>query len=210
MGLAIDRDGNVFIGDMSNFGLHKYSGTGVFLWFGGGYGYEQGRFWQFGGFALNDQGDIYVADLLLGRIQKFDKDKNYYGTQWVSWGPQPGWLDGPSDVALDASGNVYVADMENWRIQKFDANGRLLLSNIGLGNIHPVAVAVGPLTGSNSDKWDRWTLNGFTLGSGTIWASHYVEDASGNVVGNLKLYKANGQYIDDWFVDNLFSGGIAL
>ena len=162
MGLALDREGHVFVGDMANFWLRKYSGTGVFLAFGGEYGYEQGQFWEFGGLALNDQGDIYAADLLLGRIQKFD------------------------------------------------ANGGLLLSNIGLDSVYPVAVAVGPLTGLNSDKWNDWTINGFTLGSGTIWVSHYVADTFGNIAGNLKLYKANGEYIGDWFLNDPFIGGIAF
>ncbi|MFC1716412.1 T9SS type A sorting domain-containing protein, partial [Candidatus Poribacteria bacterium] len=62
--------------------------------------------------------NLYVADSLNSRIQKFDSEGNFL-IKWGTKGSDDGQFDSPWDVAVDVSGNVYVADAANRRIQKF-------------------------------------------------------------------------------------------
>jgi sugar lactone lactonase YvrE len=87
------------------------------------------------GMDLDAQGNLYVADTLNHRIQKFDNDGQFLVT-WGSEGSGDGqfnfiWGDpnhnlALGDVAIDGQGNVYVADGGNARIQKFDSEGNFL------------------------------------------------------------------------------------
>ena len=103
------------------------------------------------GVAVDAAGDVYVADEVRQRIQKFDSN----GTWERAWGDdvvqedQPGDVDpdgfevcttaadcktgvegtlggefdNPRRVAVDEAGDVYVGDIENQRIQKFGSDG---------------------------------------------------------------------------------------
>ena len=78
------------------------------------------------GIAVDEQGNVYVADGMNHRIQKFDPS----GRPLVAWGTQgqgSGQFTEPLDVLVEPGTNrVFVADTWNHRIQKFDANGQLL------------------------------------------------------------------------------------
>jgi hypothetical protein len=73
------------------------------------------------GLAVDSSGNVYVADTLNNRSQKFDSNGAYL-TQWGSEGYGNGQFSGPYGMAVDSSGNVYVADIGNNRIQKFRYN----------------------------------------------------------------------------------------
>jgi tripartite motif-containing protein 71 len=68
--------------------------------------------------AVDSSDNVYVADAINDRIQKFDSEGTFI-TKWGSRGTEDGQFDRPSGVAVDSSGNVYVADAFNHRIQKF-------------------------------------------------------------------------------------------
>ena len=78
------------------------------------------------GIAVDDEGNVYVADGMNHRIQKFDPS----GRPLVAWGTQgqgSGQFTEPLDVLVEPGTNrVFVADTWNHRIQKFDANGQFL------------------------------------------------------------------------------------
>jgi tripartite motif-containing protein 71 len=71
-----------------------------------------------GAVAVDSSGNVYVADELNHRIQKFDSDGTFI-TKWGSQGEGDGQFTHPQEAALDSSDNVYVADGSNNRIQKF-------------------------------------------------------------------------------------------
>ncbi|HTT96160.1 MAG TPA: hypothetical protein VMF55_15930 [Solirubrobacterales bacterium] len=71
-------------------------------------------------------GDIYVADELNRRMQRFTAWGEFLGA-WGSQGAGAGEFNGPQGVAVDSAGNVYVFDRENRRIQKFTPAGQFLL-----------------------------------------------------------------------------------
>ena len=76
--------------------------------------------------ALDQQGNVYVADEWLNRISIFTKDGDWIG----KWEERPGGGDGelnhPSGMAFDRDDNLYVVDSLNNRIQKFTKDGRFL------------------------------------------------------------------------------------
>jgi DNA-binding beta-propeller fold protein YncE len=95
------------------------------------------------GLALNAQGNLYVADTLNHRIQKFDSEGRFL-TAWGDEGSDEGqfnfiWGDpfhnlAVGGVAVDGQGNVYVADSGNFRVQKFDGRGNFLTQWGSQGN----------------------------------------------------------------------------
>ncbi|KKN95728.1 hypothetical protein LCGC14_0175970 [marine sediment metagenome] len=82
---------------------------------------------------VDSTGNVYVADMINDRVQKFDST----GTFLLEWGT-PGTGDGqfgtnsPQGIAVDSFGDVYVTDPTNDRIQKFNNTGTYL-SQFGTG-----------------------------------------------------------------------------
>jgi PKD repeat protein len=91
----------------------------------GGYGWEDGRFNDPSGVAVDADGFVYVADTYNHRVQKFNSTGGFV----KAWGG-PGSINGTfqfaDDIAVDGDGFVYVADRMNYRIQKFTSNGTFL------------------------------------------------------------------------------------
>ncbi len=73
--------------------------------------------------AIDNNGNIYMADYDNNRIYKFDSNGEFI-TKWGgTYGTGDGELNGPYGIAIDDLGYIYVADYDNCRIQKFDSNG---------------------------------------------------------------------------------------
>jgi glucose/arabinose dehydrogenase len=85
------------------------------------------------GIAVDSSGNVYVADSLNQRIQKFTSSGSFLA-QWGSFGNGVGQLDRPVGVAVDGSGNLYVTDSGNHRLLKFTADGSLLAQWGGYGS----------------------------------------------------------------------------
>ncbi|HEX2325928.1 MAG TPA: flippase activity-associated protein Agl23, partial [Chloroflexota bacterium] len=77
------------------------------------------------GLALDAQGNVYVADSLNHRIQKFDRTGKLLSA-WGTEGTGDGQFKEPMGVAVDGQGNIFVADTWNHRIQKLDSNGKFV------------------------------------------------------------------------------------
>ena len=83
------------------------------------------------GVAVDDQGNLYIADTENHRIRKVDTSgiiTTFAGTGEEGFGGDGGpateaKLDWPSGVAVDEDGTVYIADQENERIRKVDTDG---------------------------------------------------------------------------------------
>jgi hypothetical protein len=135
-GVALDTDGNVFIGDALNNRVREVTiATGdITTVAGNGVGGYSGD----GGPATNAElnfpsrpfvdtaGDIYIADYQNNRIRKVDASTGIIttiaGTGVAGFsgdgGPSTGaQLNGPLSVALDATGVLYIADTNNERIR---------------------------------------------------------------------------------------------
>lgn len=174
-GVAIDASGNIFVADLNNHRIQKFSSTGTYLLNWGTNGTGNGQFNYAYSVRVDASGNVYVADLGNNRIQKFNNNGGYL-LQWGSQGSGNGQFTSPSGVAIDAAGNVYVVDAGNNRIQKFNSSGTYL-SQWG-----------GPGTGNGQFNGPR----------------EVAIDAAGNVFvgdqGNYRIQKFTnaGVYITHW------------
>ncbi len=96
--------------------------------------------------ATDSSGNVYVADSVNNRIQKFTANGAFI-TSWGTLGSGDGQFNSPTGVAVDKSGNVFVTDTNNHRVQKFTANGSYIKQwgTYGMANenfMSPRAIAV--------------------------------------------------------------------
>ncbi|MHB8576679.1 MAG: serine/threonine-protein kinase, partial [Dehalococcoidia bacterium] len=150
-GIAVDKQGNVYVADTGNNRIRKIAPNGTTTIFAGnpdpnsdtglgaGVGLKDGkagdaRFNQPTGLAIDAAGNLYVADTRNNRIRKIAPD----GTVSTLAGSsaEDGYADGPGNVArfhqptgiaVDAAGIVYVADTDNNVIRKIATNGEVSL-----------------------------------------------------------------------------------
>jgi sugar lactone lactonase YvrE len=135
-GLRIDRDGNLWAGDVGAHTVRKFSRDGQVLLTIGTAG-EAGEWNEAtGSHKLNQPNDVAVADngdifIVQGhtpgpkgdaRVLKFEKTGRLL-TQWGGKGAAPGQFEVAHGIAIDAKGLLWVADRENQRIQLFDQQG---------------------------------------------------------------------------------------
>jgi sugar lactone lactonase YvrE len=136
MSLALDSDGNVYVGSV--FQLQKFSANGTLL-----------RVYELGGIlpkalAIAPNGDIVMYEKDNGSINVYDNDGTFlrrfsrvgcniqggFGCSTAQPGAiEPGdgeMRNGAGALAVDALGNIYVADSGNHRVQKFSADGVFL------------------------------------------------------------------------------------
>ena len=126
-----------------------------------------GQFNEPWGVAVDQTGNIFVADTWNGRIQVFDADGNFL-RKWGVFSTTDGELGdayrlfGPRSVAVDSNGGVYVTDTGNKRIIHYSDDGQLI-QQIGGGGViggrfeEPVGIAVDQNDGSVyvADAWNQ-------------------------------------------------------
>ena len=131
IGIAVDRDGYVYVTDRLNHRIQKFSSNGDFIARWGRYcdvaqqGTDgcDGRFNNPAHIATGSDGNVYVTDSQNHRVQKFDSNGGFLA-KWGSEGTRKkGKLYHPVGIAVDWKGRVYVADQANHRIQRFTSTG---------------------------------------------------------------------------------------
>jgi DNA-binding beta-propeller fold protein YncE len=132
-GIAVDSSGNVYVADLSNHRIQKFTNTGTFIakWATKEMGSVSSGYPE--GIAIDSSGNVYVSDMFKGRVQKFTSTGTFI-TKWGSEGSGDGQFEWPIDVAVDSSGNVYVSDVVNNRIQKFTSDGTFITKLGTLGS----------------------------------------------------------------------------
>lgn len=132
--VVVDAEGYVYVDNFTRHDHHlqKFDSEGNVVHQWGETGTEPGQIAAGGttgpeDIALDPDGNIYVADRLNARIQKFAPD----GTLLQIFGGEPskdgyGLFYYPLGVAIDADGNIYVADIGSQLIQKLDAEGNFI------------------------------------------------------------------------------------
>jgi sugar lactone lactonase YvrE len=128
-GLAVDRDGNVWVTDGRSHIVVKFAPDGkVLMTLGqkGTPGNGNESFNSPSDVVIAANGDVFIADGHGGttndRIVKLSKDGKFIKA-WGQHGSAPGQLDTPHGLALDSSGRLFVADRVNSRVQVFDPDG---------------------------------------------------------------------------------------
>ncbi len=131
-GLALDKDGHIYVADTDSHCVQKFDKDGKFLVrLGGEASSEEGQFYYPRGLAADTHGNLFVADSGNNRVQKFDVDGNVmraWGKFGFAWrGADIGKFDVPWGVCTDKDNNLYVSDTSNARIQKFTSDGTPLI-----------------------------------------------------------------------------------
>ena len=139
-GVAVDRYGNLIIGDKTDNCIRKVDTNGIIITLAGG-----GLVGNLGdggvatnttlsypyGVAVDDYGNLFIADPISSRIRKVDTNgiistaagngtRNYSGDGGAA---TDATLRMPYGVALDIHGNLFIADTGNQRVRKVDTNG---------------------------------------------------------------------------------------
>ena len=124
-GIAVGKDGSVYISDTWNHRIQKFTNDGQFVKAWGVFGSTGGELGQENLFygprslAIGRDGNLYAMDTGNKRVQVFSPDGSFV-TQWGGGGVVDGRFDEPVGLGQDADGNWYVTDTWNKRIQKFD------------------------------------------------------------------------------------------
>jgi serine/threonine-protein kinase len=123
-GIAVDSRGHIYVTPGVSGGVSVFSassGSGAYpadpISSFGTYGGQHGQLRSPGGIALDQQGDIYVADTGNNRIAVFAPSGRWLFAIGHK-GKGTGDFDAPQGIAVDGRGNVYVADTNNNRVQK--------------------------------------------------------------------------------------------
>ncbi len=140
-GVAIDSSGNIIITDSYNNKIRKIDTDGEVSTIAGGGSPNVGdfvdgtgtnaRFYGPRGVAIDNNGNIIVADYFNNRIRKIDTSGNVTtiagdGTGGFTDGVgTAAKFNGPTGVAIDSSGNIIVSDYYNHRIRKIDTSGNV-------------------------------------------------------------------------------------
>ena len=142
--IAIDASGNLYLAGLTINKIDtkgivtRIAGNGTYGYSGDGGPATEAALGVPRGLAVDDLGNVYIADSGNNRIRKIDTrgiittvagvsyaEGNYY-TQGYSGDGGPAVearLRYPQDVAVDAQGNLYIADTVNDVIRKVDPNG---------------------------------------------------------------------------------------
>ncbi|MBI2940719.1 MAG: TIGR03663 family protein [Chloroflexi bacterium] len=126
-GIAVDKEGLVYVADTWNHRVQKFSSGGEFLQkFGspnGQPGSQPGEFFGPRGVAVTPDGSVYVTDTGNHRVAKFGADGRFIA-QFGGRGAGEGVFSEPVGITVDPGGNIYVADAWNNRVQKFNNQHR--------------------------------------------------------------------------------------
>ena len=136
-GLAIDRDGLLFVTHMMQHRVAVYEQSGKFVREFGKQGSAPGELQQPGGIAFGPDGSLFVADQVNHRIQQLTPQGEPI-RQWGKYGTATGEFGGNSSVnsrtggphflAFNSEGNLYTTEGTVGRIQKFKPDGTFLLA----------------------------------------------------------------------------------
>jgi DNA-binding beta-propeller fold protein YncE len=128
-GLRIDRDDNLWVTDIGNHLVLKFSPLGKLLLSLGTVskpGTELDQFNKPSDVAFGPGEEVYISDGYgNSRVMQFDKAGKFVRT-WGKHGDRPGEFDLPHSIKVDSRRRVLVGDRENERIQVFSLDGELL------------------------------------------------------------------------------------
>jgi sugar lactone lactonase YvrE len=134
--VALGADGTAYISDAGDSNrIRKLTSEGSMVTLAGGNeGFADGSQASFNtpsGLAVDEAGNVYVADTGNNRIRKITAEgvvSTIAGSGAAGYSDGPAAqakFDGPVGISLDSSGNLYVADSYNDRIRKVSAEGQV-------------------------------------------------------------------------------------
>ena len=218
-GEALDRNENVYVGDITKYGVVEFNSAGKFV---RRFDFPaNGKFPT--GIAVDAGGNVYVADSGLSRIVKFDPRGRVTRT-WPTFNL-------PAGVAADGAGHIFVAGhrLHDHYVQKFDADGKLLaeFGTTGRGDgqffvkedenhLGPEAIATGP--NGHVYVGDPGDSRVVEFDNSGVFVRNYVADRESSprplvgvaVNGAGDVYAAAGGPLIEWAPDGRIVAHLAL
>lgn len=239
-GLAVDAEGNVYVADTTRNRVRRFATNGVITTVAGngrwGYGGDGGpataaSLYGPWGLAVDEAGNLYIADYVNDRVRKVDRATEVITT--VAGGGNENSdgglatrarLNAPYAVAVDGAGNLFIADADLQRIRRVSAASGVITtvvvgSDEGLGDDSPqmtAATGVAADVGGNvylADPWRhriRKVLAGtgamsIVAGSGPIGVGAGGSTGDGGPATDARLNSPSGMAVDRagnlYFVD---------
>jgi hypothetical protein len=120
-GLAVDSSGLLYVGDEAHERVIVFNDAGQVLRTWGGKGDGPGQFQSINDMEVGPNGQLYVLDSALLRIQRFSLDGQLQGTinghaEWCS----------PAGFTVDGASRVWLANTCRSLVQSYSTNGELL------------------------------------------------------------------------------------
>ncbi len=201
-------------------GTPQISGVSVFE---GGKGKDNGQLDFPRGLAVDNAGNIFVADSNNDRLQKFAPTGQFLSVIGKG-GAGPGEFREPGGIAVDSAGNIYVADVSNHRVQKLKPDGTILAQWKGPdpGYQNPRDIAIGKdnsiyvvdqgnsrivKSDSNGKVQMVWGTAGRDDGQLAGPTSIAVDEKNDRVYvadpGNrrIQVFDPNGKFLSKWTVE---------
>ncbi len=140
-GIAVDKQGNLFVADTGNSAIRKITPQGEVVTIAGGsldegdvlYGGEV-RYYRPVGITITHDGFLFVVDQGNSHISQILPDSHYlYYAGWLhGFADATGFaarFNAPSGIAIDNQGSLYVADTQNYLIRRLEPAARDYVNN---------------------------------------------------------------------------------
>jgi hypothetical protein len=173
-GIAVDSaGGRVIVSDHNNKRLQVFDVDGNWI-------SNIGSFTRPQGLAVDDQGNIFVADSFQGMVYIYNSEGASLG-DFGQFGKDPGELRIPTDVALDPYGRLAVVSYNNGAVEIFGPEGYIQPPD----QVEPPAISSLSFTTlvEASVEFSPETLN---LSSRGRWFRAYIEPVDGSA-GDIQL-----------------------
>ena len=138
--IAVDADGNLFVGEYSGYRVRKIDTSGTITTVAGigtkggagdGGPANAAQFNFISGLAVDGSGNVYVSDMNEARIRKIAPDGRIATIAGTRSGNRSGdggpaveaQITTPGGLALDSSGNLFLTEFWAGRLRKIDAAG---------------------------------------------------------------------------------------
>ena len=118
-GVAVDKEGNVYVTDTLNDRVEIFDADGVFISTFGKPGDGPGYFARPKGIAIDSDGHIWVADEMQDRLQVFNREGRLLTYIGIGHGELPGQFKSLIGVAVDKQNHVFTTEQEPGRLQMF-------------------------------------------------------------------------------------------
>jgi sugar lactone lactonase YvrE len=118
-GVALDKDGNVYVTDTLNNRVEIFDADGAFISLFGKHGDGPGTFARPKGIAVDGDGHIWVADEMEDRLQVFNREGQLLTYIGVGHGELPGQFKALVGVAIDRQSRVFTTEQFPGRLQVF-------------------------------------------------------------------------------------------
>jgi len=204
-GIAIDGSGNVYVSDVSNKRIEKFSASGTYVAQWGTLDSSMD------GVAVDRSGNVYAADYWNHRILKFDST----GALLAQFNTKlaDDFDSEPHSIAVDSAGSMWITDSGDSLVKKFSASGDYL-GSLAKGSdpgqvSRPIGVAVDSADNVYVVDYLLYNVQKFTS-SGTYLDGHTTiatGDANLLYPAHVAVDGAGSIYVADTKPGTLISDG---